>query len=388
MSSSSSSDMIILKSKDGAKFVVKRSDLVESENIKDMVDNGRFIVEKYKSSDYFADYFADDFIDDDDDDDDSEKPTGDRIPVKAENTQQQDELVASTKVIEMNIVCSYWASVDTEPFRVESNSQVIEMNIVCSDSVFFDAEPFRVVQEAYKYDDGSMEVEGNRENIEMKIVCSDGISIDAEPFKRESRVVQDAYKYNNGSTKVESNSEIIKAVKLFCEKRANIQDLYAHSEIIFRQMLAKFYSEFCESNRDNALHLMIAAFDLGIKSLIDLMMEDVDDMFSKMTSADAFYKIFKVNLNGQNDRKDKYEFMKDDIEDKKFGWAFESNDKSVNIVCSDGKYIDPKYFKRESRVVQLCYNQNYSFGSTKIIIDKDNNKQIAATEAHDKSVGT
>ncbi|XP_071694315.1 uncharacterized protein [Rutidosis leptorrhynchoides] len=223
-------------------------------------------------------------------------------------------------------------------------------------------------------DDDDDDDDGGGDDDEINIVCSDGVSIEAEPFKRESRVVQDAYEYNNGSKKVESNSEIIKVVKLFCEKRAKIQDHYAHDQILFQQKLNKFYSKFRQSNQINALHLMIAAFDLGMKSLIDLMMEDVDDMFTKMTSADEFYKIFKVNLNGQKDRKDKFEFMKDDVEDKKFGWAFE-NLKSikVNIVCSVWNPIDPKYFKRESRLVQqLCYNKD-----KQQIADADSSKSVA-----------
>ncbi|XP_071696259.1 uncharacterized protein [Rutidosis leptorrhynchoides] len=143
----------------------------------------------------------------------------------------------------------------------------------------------------------------------VNIVCSDGISIDAEIFKRESIVAASRYEHDLCDIEVESNSKIIKKVEHFCGTRAMIQNYYACDDYHLQQKkLNSFNSNFRQHNRIYALDLMIAAFDLQIRSLVDLMMEDVVDVFAKMTSDEA-YKILFVNLTGEYKR-GKFEFMK------------------------------------------------------------------------------
>ncbi|XP_071693345.1 uncharacterized protein [Rutidosis leptorrhynchoides] len=130
----------------------------------------------------------------------------------------------------------------------------------------------------------------------QNIVCSDKICIDAKHFERESICIQDNYECGCDVIEVESNSEIIKKVEFFCVERAKIQDYYAHDHYLLQHKLDSFNSIFCRDNRIYAIDLMIAATDLEIKCLIDLMMEDVDDIFNQMTSDDEAYKILFVNL--------------------------------------------------------------------------------------------
>ncbi|XP_071694561.1 uncharacterized protein [Rutidosis leptorrhynchoides] len=139
------------------------------------------------------------------------------------------------------------------------------------------------------------EDEENNEII-MSIVCSDKIGIDAKLLERESITIQGCYELETDVIEIESNSEIIKKVESFCAERWKIRNDYAHDETLVRHKLNDFNSNFRQTNQIHALALMITAIDLKIKSLIDLMMEDIDDMFTKMTTADEAYKILSMNF--------------------------------------------------------------------------------------------
>ncbi|XP_071694716.1 uncharacterized protein [Rutidosis leptorrhynchoides] len=131
---------------------------------------------------------------------------------------------------------------------------------------------------------------------EFDLVCFDGIEFDAKLFLRESLMVREAYDYCVwNSLAVETNSEIIKMVELFCVERAKIHDDYAGDEALVQHKLNEFNSNFRQANRKHALDLMTAAFNMKMRSLVDVMMEDIIDIFAKMTEDEA-YKILFVNL--------------------------------------------------------------------------------------------
>ncbi|XP_071694265.1 uncharacterized protein [Rutidosis leptorrhynchoides] len=271
-------------------------------------------------------------------------------------------------------------------------------------------------------------VEKKSKNVKLDIVCSDGTWIDAEHFERESKVVQAGYKNDFGFIEVESNSEIIHKVELFCAIRTRIENCCPPNNIyddygihLLQLKLNVFNYKFLQRNKIYALDLMIAAFDLEIKSLIDLMMKDVDDMFTKMTSDDEVYEFLYVNLNGDYNF-DKYEFEDLVYNLVGFEWAFKmtrtlhaqvfpsakkwdpellkvpfhqyktlsyeqrvyipelvssysktgSNNGNfrVTIVCLDGISFEGKPFERESRRVQCCYDNHGA------LIEVESNSQI------------
>ncbi|XP_071716675.1 uncharacterized protein [Rutidosis leptorrhynchoides] len=145
------------------------------------------------------------------------------------------------------------------------------------------------------------EVESNNSKTirKMEIYCSDGISIDGEPFKRESLVVQNHCKFGFAYVEnLKGNSELLLKVQFYCAERAKIQDNYSDDETVLRQKLDDFNSSFRQENRIYALDLMTAAFELEIRSLVDVLMDDVIDVFLKMTDDEA-YKILYVNLRDE-----------------------------------------------------------------------------------------
>ncbi|XP_071715360.1 uncharacterized protein [Rutidosis leptorrhynchoides] len=183
------------------------------------------------------------------DDGDSYKPVV--VLTAKENMQQQDKQVAA-------------AAAETEEVESNNNSKII-----------------------YK---------------ETRIFCSDGKYIDAEPLKRESLVAQYAYKFGVSRIKLnrvsELDSELILKVQIFCAVRANIQDDYANDETLARHKLNEFNSKFRQAHQKHALNFMIAAFELEIRSLVDTFMDDVIDIFLKMTDDEA-YKILFVNMRDE-----------------------------------------------------------------------------------------
>ncbi|XP_071717462.1 uncharacterized protein [Rutidosis leptorrhynchoides] len=133
----------------------------------------------------------------------------------------------------------------------------------------------------------------------MEIHCSDRIDIDGEPFKRESLVVQTNYNFGFAYVdRLQGNSELLLKVQFFCAERAKIHDDYAHDETLLGQKLNEFNSKFRQANQIHALDLMTAAFELEIRSLVDVLMDDVIDIFLKMTDDEA-YKILYVNLRDE-----------------------------------------------------------------------------------------
>ncbi|XP_071715913.1 uncharacterized protein [Rutidosis leptorrhynchoides] len=167
------------------------------------------------------------------------------------------------------------------------------------------------------------EVESNNNSKiirKMKIYCSDEIEIDGEPFKRESLVVQDTYEYGSDCVDIrEGDSELLLKVQFYCAERAKIQDDFANDKTLIRQKLNEFNSYFRQANQKHALDLMIAAFELEIRSLVDLMMDDVIDIFLKMTEDEA-YKVLPVNLRDEYSHKVFKKFNKRVMYHK---WAFE-----------------------------------------------------------------
>ncbi|XP_071694187.1 uncharacterized protein [Rutidosis leptorrhynchoides] len=165
------------------------------------------------------------------------------------------------------------------------------------------------------------EVESNRKK--MDLVCIDCIRFDARLFYRESLKVQDNYKYKYYDYDyffVESKGDIVKKIEFFCVERAKIQNEYAHDETLVRHKLNDFNSNFRQANRMHALDLIYAAIDMQIRSLLDLMIEDVLDIFAKMTSDDEAYKILYENL------KDNYSYADFDKMNKRVKlnrWAYE-----------------------------------------------------------------
>ncbi|XP_071694276.1 uncharacterized protein [Rutidosis leptorrhynchoides] len=188
-------------------------------------------------------------------------------------------------------------------------------------------------------DIAATKLERNSKIVKLNIVCSDGISIDAELFYNESKLVQAGYQNDVGFIEVESNSKIIHMVEIYCAIRAKIENHYAPYHFTLdvdfdkeeedydklQQKLNSYNSNFRQRNQVYALDLMIAAFDLEIKSLIDWMMKDIDDIFMKMTSDDEVYKFFFVNLNEEyNLHKLEFEDLVEDLEN--YWWAFKKAD--------------------------------------------------------------
>ncbi|XP_071693806.1 uncharacterized protein [Rutidosis leptorrhynchoides] len=161
------------------------------------------------------------------------------------------------------------------------------------------------------YIDDEDQSDSEVEIIEFDIVCSDGIMIDGGIFEMESRMIQAYYYIGLTSIEVESNSEIIKKVEFFCKERVQICDHYRHDQLLRRHKLNEFNSIFYQLHRADALDLIIAAFDLNIISLMELMMEEVAHLISKMTT-DEVYNIFSVNLKHYNPKK--FQWMKEFLE--------------------------------------------------------------------------
>ncbi|XP_071715722.1 uncharacterized protein [Rutidosis leptorrhynchoides] len=184
----------------------------------------------------------------------------------------------------------------------------------------------------------SSETDENEREI-MNIVCSDKICIDAKPFRRESEVVLLNYEFDTDVIKVKSNSKIIKKVELFCAKRALIED---GNDDLLQQKLNDLNSEFRHENRIYALDLIIAALELQIKCLLDLMIEEFDDMFTKMTSDDEAYKILFVNLRGDYPR-GKFEFMKHKLQI--YTWAFDADSHKPGLRPKENINWDPELLK-------------------------------------------
>ncbi|XP_071690092.1 uncharacterized protein [Rutidosis leptorrhynchoides] len=157
--------------------------------------------------------------------------------------------------------------------------------------------------------------EGKGEIIHLYLKCPDGV-IDAEPFKKLSLVVQYLYKYGIGFSQVESNRETLKYVAYFCIGYARIQKYIAsYDESFIKHKLNDFNNKFRAIVIDDAINVIIAAFELEINSLIEVMIEDVDDMLTKMTS-DECYNIFIMNLKEYSDKKsEKFNLMKNSL-----GW--------------------------------------------------------------------
>ncbi|XP_071717651.1 uncharacterized protein [Rutidosis leptorrhynchoides] len=138
---------------------------------------------------------------------------------------------------------------------------------------------------------------------EMCIYSSDDISFDPEPFKRESLRVQNSYKYGlRYIDEITGDSKILEKVQLFCEERAKIQNDNVHDETLARQKLNEFNSNFRQANQIHVLDLIIAAFELEIRSLVDLFMDDAIDIFLEMTDDEA-YKILTVDLRDEYSHK-------------------------------------------------------------------------------------
>nr|XP_043626185.1 uncharacterized protein LOC122597677 [Erigeron canadensis] len=138
------------------------------------------------------------------------------------------------------------------------------------------------------------------EEFKVTLVCSDGVSIDAKSFAKESPTVRDAYEYHFKKLELEGQSDIIYKAREYCEGRAKIRNVPASSDdTMVLQKLDAFNSEFLKRNKTDAIHLIIAACYLDIQSLMELLMEEVVDMLTKMT-ADEIYGIFHVNLRKYN----------------------------------------------------------------------------------------
>ncbi|XP_071714028.1 uncharacterized protein [Rutidosis leptorrhynchoides] len=178
----------------------------------------------------------------------------------------------------------------------------------------------------------------------MVIVCSDKICIDAKVFRRESEIVQLNYEFDTDVIKVKSNSEIIKKVELLCAERALIQDDYVNNDNddLLQHKLNDLNSKFRQENQIYALDLMIAALQLQIKCLLDLMIEEFDDMFTKMTSDDEAYKILFVNLRGDYPR-GKFEFMKHKLQI--YTWAFDADSHKPPLKAKENINWDPELLK-------------------------------------------
>ncbi|XP_071696050.1 uncharacterized protein [Rutidosis leptorrhynchoides] len=162
--------------------------------------------------------------------------------------------------------------------------------------------------------------ESDDEEYPFDLVCEDRVDFDAKPFLRESLMVREAYEYGHFKfVGVGNNSEIIKKVELFCVERAKIHDDYAGDEALVQHKLNEFNSNFCQANRIHALHLMTAAFNMKMRSLVDVMMEDVIDIFAKMTEDEA-YKILFVNLKDNYNHTD---FVRLNERFKFNRWAYE-----------------------------------------------------------------
>ncbi|XP_071716689.1 uncharacterized protein [Rutidosis leptorrhynchoides] len=190
--------------------------------------------------------------------------------------------------------------------------------------------------------DSETEAEDENKCEIMNIVCSDKICIDAKPFMRESLAVQGSYEWDSDVIKVKINSEIIKKVQLLCAERALIQDDHANNDDLQHKKLNDLNSKFRQENRIYALDLMIAALELEIKFLLDLMIEDIDDMFTKMTSDDEAYKILSVNLRGEYPR-GKFELMKHKLQS--YSWAFDADSHKPGLRAKENMNWDPELLK-------------------------------------------
>ncbi|XP_071708479.1 uncharacterized protein [Rutidosis leptorrhynchoides] len=134
----------------------------------------------------------------------------------------------------------------------------------------------------------------------LLLKCSDNELIDAKPFVRESRVLPRFYE-DGREHRVEGNSDIIKKAAEFCLTRAQIQDDTTKDEITIQKELDDYSLQFRRScNRSQVIPLIIAAFSLMIESLIDVMLKDVDDVFTGMTD-DEVYDILPVNLRNYDE---------------------------------------------------------------------------------------
>ncbi|XP_071686547.1 uncharacterized protein [Rutidosis leptorrhynchoides] len=154
-------------------------------------------------------------------------------------------------------------------------------------------------------------------DLSLDLISSDGVRIDAEPFKRESSVVRFRYCNGFGIRLVESNINTLKKVQYYCTERAKIQnDNESYNEIHLQRRLECFSNRFLNEHRVDAIDITIAAFELEIKSLVDLMIKDVDSMFSELTNEEKFYNIFFVNLKEYCSGK--FKSMKNTL--AAFGW--------------------------------------------------------------------
>ncbi|XP_071714026.1 uncharacterized protein [Rutidosis leptorrhynchoides] len=209
-------------------------------------------------------------------------------------------------------------------------------------SHFILRKPLNVIELLSPNSKTAAEVENSSEII-VYIVCSDKIRVDAKPFLRESEPVQVAYKIDGEYFKVESNSEIINKVKLLCAERALIKDDHVNNDNDdLQHKLNEVNSKFRKENRIYAMDLVIAALELRIKCLLDLVIEDIDDMFTKMASDDEAYKILSVNLRGDYPRGN-FEFMKRRLEF--YGWAFDADSHKQGLRTKENINWDPELLK-------------------------------------------
>ncbi|XP_071727985.1 uncharacterized protein [Rutidosis leptorrhynchoides] len=127
------------------------------------------------------------------------------------------------------------------------------------------------------------------------MLCSDGI-----------------YEINAKLLSLNANIEVIKKVEELCVERAKIRSN--------DEALRRFNRIFRQKNKDCVVDLFEVGFELEIKSLIDLLMKDVDDMFLNM-SANQAYKILFVNLKSRRFSSN-YQLIKDDL--RRCRWPFEA----------------------------------------------------------------
>ncbi|XP_071704371.1 uncharacterized protein [Rutidosis leptorrhynchoides] len=162
------------------------------------------------------------------------------------------------------------------------------------------------------------------ERKKLFIVCPDGTLIDADPLYMESLSIQEAHRFENAAkVKTKSNSDTINKVVEFCNERARLKNDFADDPETLSQKLNDFNSQFRQDNRGRfAIDLYIAAFNLEISSLVDVMWEAVDSAFKDM-NADEAYDILPVNLKKfDNDAYTHLLMLQHILHDCE--WAFES----------------------------------------------------------------
>nr|XP_043627096.1 uncharacterized protein LOC122598568 [Erigeron canadensis] len=125
-----------------------------------------------------------------------------------------------------------------------------------------------------------------------------------EKHTTESSLLRIFFKRYPGVLPIKIETSILEKVLDFCERRGQIKKLYAvHDENLLQQELNHFDSNFRKQyqNQDDAIALVKAAARLDIKSLYDVLFEDVVDMIDKKT-AQEIDNIFTIRYNGDDHR--------------------------------------------------------------------------------------